>query len=252
MPESQIYLLFSHSVVSNSLRPHGQQQARFPFPSPSLGVCSNSCPLNQWCHPTISSLSPPSPPALHLSQHQGLFQWVGSSHQVAKVLKLQFQHQSNFTNEKNLLQLEFSKTEDSGVIIQRWNSLEEAFTGGKDRSRSWPESDKEREGNSRQGKEWWNARGSKREQPMWKNRQRKTLPGSIRTGKSHQEEATGDSWAEERHEDWAGTVSKMDLIVAKAPKISRLNCCKTTAITQASNGEGLGKSQSNANGRKDY
>ena len=39
-------------------------------------------------------LSPPSPPALNLSQHQGLFQWVGSSHQVAKVLELQFQHQS--------------------------------------------------------------------------------------------------------------------------------------------------------------
>ena len=40
------------------------------------------------------SLSSPSPPALKLSQHQGLFQWVGSSHQVAKVLKLKLQHQS--------------------------------------------------------------------------------------------------------------------------------------------------------------
>ena len=40
------------------------------------------------------SLLPASPPALNLSQHQGLFQWVGSSHQVAKVLELQFQHQS--------------------------------------------------------------------------------------------------------------------------------------------------------------
>ena len=39
-------------------------------------------------------LSSPSPPALNLSQHQGLFQWVGSSHQVAKVLKLQLQRQS--------------------------------------------------------------------------------------------------------------------------------------------------------------
>ena len=36
-------------------------------------------------------LSPPSPPALNLSQHQGLFQWVSSSHQVAKVLEFQFQ-----------------------------------------------------------------------------------------------------------------------------------------------------------------
>ena len=39
-------------------------------------------------------LSPPSPPAFDLSQNQGLFQWVSSSHQVAKVLELQFQHQS--------------------------------------------------------------------------------------------------------------------------------------------------------------
>ena len=39
-------------------------------------------------------LSSPSPPAFNLSQHQGLFQWVSSLHQVAKVLELQFQHQS--------------------------------------------------------------------------------------------------------------------------------------------------------------
>ena len=39
-------------------------------------------------------LSSPSPPALSLSQHQGLFQWVSSSHQVAKVLEFQLQHQS--------------------------------------------------------------------------------------------------------------------------------------------------------------
>ena len=46
------------------------------------------------CHPAISSLSSPFPPAFSLSQHQGLFQWVSSSHQVAKVLELQLQHQS--------------------------------------------------------------------------------------------------------------------------------------------------------------
>ena len=46
---------FSHSVVSNSLRPHGLQHARPPCPSPTPGVYSNSCPLSQWCHPTISS-----------------------------------------------------------------------------------------------------------------------------------------------------------------------------------------------------
>ena len=46
---------FSHSVLSDSLRPHGLQHARPPCPSPIPGVCSNSCPLSQWCHPTISS-----------------------------------------------------------------------------------------------------------------------------------------------------------------------------------------------------
>ena len=46
---------FSCSGVSNSSWPHGLQQARLPCPSLSPGVCSNSCPLSQWCHPTISS-----------------------------------------------------------------------------------------------------------------------------------------------------------------------------------------------------
>ena len=49
------WLLFSRSVVSNSLQPQGLQHVRLPFPSPSPGVCSKSCPLSWWCHPTISS-----------------------------------------------------------------------------------------------------------------------------------------------------------------------------------------------------
>ena len=48
-------LLFSHSIVSNSLWPHKLQDSRLLSPSPSSRVCSNSCPLSQWCHPTISS-----------------------------------------------------------------------------------------------------------------------------------------------------------------------------------------------------
>ena len=80
--------------MSNSLQPQGLQQARLPCPSLSSRVCSNSCPFSQWCHPTIYLLLPPSPLDLNLSQPQGLFQWVGSSHQVAKVLELQFQYQS--------------------------------------------------------------------------------------------------------------------------------------------------------------
>ena len=46
---------FSHSVVSDSLRPHGLQHSRLPCPSPTPRACSNSCPSSQWCHPTISS-----------------------------------------------------------------------------------------------------------------------------------------------------------------------------------------------------
>ena len=46
---------FSHSVMSDSLRPHGLQHARPPCPSPTPGVYSNSCPSSQWCHPAISS-----------------------------------------------------------------------------------------------------------------------------------------------------------------------------------------------------
>ena len=87
---SMIYVyVLSH--VSNSLRPHGLYHARLPCPLLSPRICSNSCPLSRWCHPTVS-YSPP--PALNLSQHQGLFQPVCSSHQVAKVLELQLQHQS--------------------------------------------------------------------------------------------------------------------------------------------------------------
>ena len=85
---------FSCSVVSDSLQPHGTQHARPPCPSPTPRVHPNSCPLSrdaiQPSHPLLS----PSPPALNLSQHQGLFRWVGSSHQVAKVLEFQVQHQS--------------------------------------------------------------------------------------------------------------------------------------------------------------
>ena len=54
-PQFLLLLLFSHYIVSKSLWPHGLQHARLPCPSPSPGVCSNSCPLGHWCHPNISS-----------------------------------------------------------------------------------------------------------------------------------------------------------------------------------------------------
>ena len=54
---------FSHSVMSNSLQPHGLQHTRLACPLPTPRVCSNSCPSSQLCHPTISSSVFPSPPA---------------------------------------------------------------------------------------------------------------------------------------------------------------------------------------------
>ena len=52
---AHLLLLFSRSVVSDSLWPHGLQDTRLPCSSPCRRVCSNSCPLSQWFHPTISS-----------------------------------------------------------------------------------------------------------------------------------------------------------------------------------------------------
>ena len=80
---------FSCSVVSDSLGPHELQHARPPCPSPTPKVHSNSRPSSWWCHPAISSSLSPSPPAPNPSQHQSLFQWVNSLHEVAKVLEFQ-------------------------------------------------------------------------------------------------------------------------------------------------------------------
>ena len=80
----------SHSVVSDSLQPHGLQHTSPPCSSPTPRVYPNSCPLSRWCHPTISSSvipfssCPQSFPAL------GSFQWVSPSNQVAKVWNFSF------------------------------------------------------------------------------------------------------------------------------------------------------------------
>ena len=91
---NELSVQFSCSVTSNSLQPRGLQHTRLPCPSPTPRAYSDSCPSSLWCiqgsHPLLSLSSP----AFDLSQHQGLFQWVSSSHQVDKVLELQLQHQS--------------------------------------------------------------------------------------------------------------------------------------------------------------
>ena len=65
---------YSHSIMSNSLWPHGLQQARPPCLSPTPGVYPNSCPLSQWCHPTISSS------VISFSSHLQSFPASGSFH----------------------------------------------------------------------------------------------------------------------------------------------------------------------------
>ena len=76
---------FSHSVTSDSLRPHESQHARPPCPSPTPGVHSNSRPSSQWCHPAISSSvilfssCPQSLPASGSFPMSQLFAWGGQS-----------------------------------------------------------------------------------------------------------------------------------------------------------------------------
>ena len=87
---SQMFLLFSHSVMSDSLRPHGPQHARLPCPFPPPRICSNSCPLSRWCHPTIlSSVIPFS--CLQSFPASGSFLWVSSSSVSASVLLMTIQ-----------------------------------------------------------------------------------------------------------------------------------------------------------------
>ena len=64
---------FSHSVVSDSLRPHGLPHARLPSPSPTPGACSNLYPSRRWCHPTISSSVVPLSSCLHFFSASGSF-----------------------------------------------------------------------------------------------------------------------------------------------------------------------------------
>ena len=60
----ETYIQFSHSVMSDSLWPHGLQHTRLPCPLPTSRVYSNSCPSSWWCHPAISSCCPLLPPSV--------------------------------------------------------------------------------------------------------------------------------------------------------------------------------------------
>ena len=71
------------------MQPHGLQHTRFPCPSLSPRVCSNSCPLSQWCYPTTSSSTATFSSGPHSSPASGSFPI--SWHQAAKGLELQLQ-----------------------------------------------------------------------------------------------------------------------------------------------------------------
>ena len=83
---------FSHSVVSDSLQPHGLQHARLPCPSPTHVHELTQTHVHRVgdairpSHPLLS----PSPPAPNPSQHQSLFQWVNFLHEVAKGVLISF------------------------------------------------------------------------------------------------------------------------------------------------------------------
>ena len=81
---------FSHSVVSDSLRPHKSQHTRPPCPSPTTRVHSDSCPLSQWCHPAISFSVVPFSSLPNPSQYQSLFQWVHSLMRWSKYWSFSF------------------------------------------------------------------------------------------------------------------------------------------------------------------
>ena len=76
---------FSHSVMSDTLRPHESQHAKPPCPSPTHGVHSDSCPSSWWCHPAISSSvipfssCPQFLPASESFPMSQLFAWDGQS-----------------------------------------------------------------------------------------------------------------------------------------------------------------------------
>ena len=74
-----LLLLFSQSVMSNSLWAHELQYSRLPYPSPSPGVCWNSYPLSQWCHPTILFPVIPFHPESFPASRSFLMSWLFAS-----------------------------------------------------------------------------------------------------------------------------------------------------------------------------
>ena len=87
-------VLFSRSVVSDSLQTHGLQPTRLRCPSPTPGAYWNSCPLSQWCHPTISSSVVPFSSLLQSFPASGSFQMSQLLASGGQSIRVSAQHQS--------------------------------------------------------------------------------------------------------------------------------------------------------------
>ena len=92
--QANVSVQFSCAVMSDSFWPHELYHTRPPCPSPTPRVYSNSCPLSQWCHTTISSSVVPFSSCLQSFPASESFPMSQFFTQVAKVLEFQLQHQS--------------------------------------------------------------------------------------------------------------------------------------------------------------
>ena len=84
----------SRSIMSDSLQSYRLQHARLPCPSPTPRACSNSCPLSQWCHLTISSSVVPLSSCLQSFPASGSFPMSQFFTSGGQSIELQLQHQS--------------------------------------------------------------------------------------------------------------------------------------------------------------
>ena len=127
-----LLLLFSRSVMSNSLQPHGLQHTRLLCPSLSPGVCSDSCPLSRWCHAISSSVAlfsscPPSFPASGSFPTSLLFASGGQSIGVSVLpINIQDWFPLGFTGWIALLSKGLSRV-FSNTTVQNINSLVLSF-----------------------------------------------------------------------------------------------------------------------------
>ena len=114
--------MFSPSVMSHSLQPHRLQQARFPYPSRSPVDCSNSCPLNQWCHSTISSSVMPFPSCLQYFPALGSFLMAGCSLE-GLMLKLKLQYFGHLMQKADSLEKTLMLGRIEGRRRRRWQKM---------------------------------------------------------------------------------------------------------------------------------